>query len=184
MECQWRLLRDPVKKGAYLHHQHRRDLALHQTLDLPSPIDELGDESRQDTLLDIALRYVRDLLLSVGLLVQAKEKGVGSDEPEEEGFQEGLTSSSVVTEIVVKSMLYSWMIEGYKLLKSMTRTNLSHSPLFGSKTRPPLNLSRLPPVLVVAVAAPSPSSASALTIAALFLPWNLSGQIYLSLWNS
>lgn len=158
------------KKGAYLHHQHRRDLALHQTLDFPSPIDELGDESRQDTLLDIALRYVRDLLLSVGLLDQAKEEGEGSVMPEEEGLQEGLTSSWVVTEMVVKSMLYSWMIEGYKLLKSMTRTNLSHSPLFGSKTRPPLNLSRLPPVLVVAVAAPSPSSASALRIAALFLP--------------
>lgn len=54
------------------------------------------------------------------------------------------TSSSSTGSTVVKSMLYSWMILGYKELKSMTRMYLSHKPRFGSKTRPPLYLSRFP----------------------------------------
>lgn len=78
-------------------------------------------------------------------------------------------------------MLYSWMIEGYKLLKSMTRTYLSQSPRLGSKTSPPLNFSLFPPAVLVVV--PS-SSTSALRRAALFFPLNVSGQMYLRRWNS
>ena len=39
--------------------------------------------------------------------------------------------------MVVKQMLYSCMMEGYRELKSSSSTNLSYSPFFGSKTSPP-----------------------------------------------
>ena len=59
-------------------------------------------------------------------------------------IQRSITSSSSTGSTVVKSMLYSWMMLGYKELKSITRMNLSQSPRLGTKTRPPLYLSRLP----------------------------------------
>ena len=46
-----------------------------------------------------------------------------------------LPSSGWLT--VVKQMLYSWMMEGYRLLKSSSSTNLSYNPFLGSSTRPP-----------------------------------------------
>jgi len=61
----------------------------------------------------------------------------------------------------------------------MTRMNLSHNPRFGSKTRPPLYLSFFPFVLGA-----SGSASSCLTTDAAFLPYSLSGTIYLRRWNS
>ena len=85
-------------------------------------------------------------------------------------------------------MLYSWMILGYNELKSMTSTYRSHSPLLGSKTRPPLYLSRLafPPLPLPFPPPPSPSSSnSSLAIfGVVFLPHVLSGQMYFNRWNS
>ncbi len=71
-------------------------------------------------------------------------------------------------------MLYSLMMTGYSELKSMTRMNLSHNPRLGSRTRPPLYLSRLGFVCFF-----SPSSLNF-----DFLPHDLSGQIYFRRWNS
>ena len=85
-------------------------------------------------------------------------------------------------------MLYSWMILGYNELKSMTSTYRSHKPLLGSKTRPPLYLSRLAfaPLPLPFPPPPSPSSSnSSLAIfGVVFLPHVLSGQMYFSRWNS
>ena len=53
--------------GTHLHHQHGRGFALHETLDLATAADELGDESREDALLDAALRDLGNLLVAVGL---------------------------------------------------------------------------------------------------------------------
>ena len=70
----------------------------------------------------------------------------------------------------------------------MTSTYRSHSPLLGSKTRPPLYLSRLAfPPLPLPFPPPPPSSSSSkssLTLGAVFLPHVLSGQMYFSRWNS
>ena len=52
-----------------------------------------------------------------------------------EGRLGRLPSSGCLT--VVKQMLYSWMMEGYRLLKSSSSTNLSYRPFLGSRTRPP-----------------------------------------------
>lgn len=38
---------------------------------------------------------------------------------------------------VVKQMLYSWMMLGYRLLKSSSSTMVVYRPFFGSSTRPP-----------------------------------------------
>lgn len=73
------------------------------------------------------------------------------------------------------------MILGYKELKSITRMNLSHKPLLGSNTSPPLYLSRFP--FVVFWLSGSPSCDSCLT-ATDFFPHTLSGQIYFKRWNS
>lgn len=73
------------------------------------------------------------------------------------------------------------MILGYSELKSITKMNLSHRPLFGSKTRPPLYLSRLPLVFLPPSAS---SSFSVFAAASAFLPHCLSGQMYFRRWNS
>lgn len=52
-----------------------------------------------------------------------------------EGRLGRLPSSAWLT--VVKQMLYSWMMEGYRLLKSSSSTNLSYRPFLGSRTSPP-----------------------------------------------
>ena len=45
--------------------------------------------------------------------------------------------SASVRSTVVKQMLYSWMMLGYSELKSSSKMNLSYSPFFGSRTKPP-----------------------------------------------
>ena len=55
---------------------------------------------------------------------------------------------------VVKQMLYSWMMLGYRELKSSSSTMLSCRPLTGSSTRPPAYWG---PLRLEAPASPAPA---------------------------
>mmetsp|Transcript_108511 Transcript_108511/g.306856 ORF Transcript_108511/g.306856 Transcript_108511/m.306856 type:complete len:230 (-) Transcript_108511:2095-2784(-) len=105
------------------------------------------------------------------------------------------TSTSLGRSTVVKQMLCSWMIDGYRLLKSSNITKSSYSPTLGSSTNPPVYcaLPRRGP----AAAAPCCSGPSALSRSAPALPppsscWrrflaaklSRSGSTNFFLWNS
>lgn len=47
------------------------------------------------------------------------------------------TSAQAAPGTVVKHKLYSWIMLGYKELKSMSKIYLSQNPFLGSKTKPP-----------------------------------------------
>ena len=80
---------------------------------------------------------------------------------------------------VVKQMSYSWMMDGYKELKSNIKTYLSYKPFFGSRTKPPEYCGPYRPRLL------SPLFFCSAACTRLFsLADKRSGTMYLRLWNS
>ena len=156
-------------------------LVLHEGLDLTPSTNQSSDKTRQHTLVHIIGRWFWNLPLSL-------KKGKHGSGWVLEEFRTARSSSSSIEDTVVKSMFHSWMMLGYNELKSMTSTYRSHNPLLGSKTRPPLYLSRLafpPPLLFPPPPPPSPSSSrSSFILGVVFLPHVLSGQMYFNRWNS
>jgi hypothetical protein len=134
----------------------------HQFLDFLSPFHEMRNQPWKYPRSNRLIRNFRNTILVRLSLHQHPD------------LQKQHTKSALST--VVKQMLYSWMILGYKLLKSMTRMNLSYNPLSGSRTKPPLYLSFFfPPVTTT-----SPFSSSSWfswAAASFAFPYNLSGQI-------
>mmetsp|Transcript_52299 Transcript_52299/g.136175 ORF Transcript_52299/g.136175 Transcript_52299/m.136175 type:complete len:237 (+) Transcript_52299:1657-2367(+) len=105
------------------------------------------------------------------------------------------TSISFGLSTVVKQMLCSWMMDGYRLLKSRSITKSSYRPTFGSSTRPPV-YSALPRRGAAPPAACSGSSGSSMPPAPAAPPpsicrrrfrvsmLSLSGRTNFFLWNS
>ena len=82
---------------------------------------------------------------------------------------------------VVKQMSYSWMMDGYKELKSNIKTYLSYKPFFGSRTKPPEYCG---PFLSSTSLSPLPFFCSAACTRLFSLADKRSGTMYLRLWNS
>lgn len=107
-------------------------LLLHELLHLLTPFHQLPDFFRQDSHFQARIWNFRNLLWLV-LLVRRKVFTFlrYSEDVVYLEYREKTLTSIFLRELwaclctVVKQMLNSWMMEGYKLLKSSSRTNLS-----------------------------------------------------------